>query len=129
MFDGKCQFTISMFGTPEAERTRYSRVPPERPQGTGLHWQVAQATSLINIVVEMSTAAGTAHQGDIIGLNPRMFCSFRSQVFGWRTEGWNSFSVSNPVDSLLMIGFSGGYMGDLVFNGGRATVSPIGFYR
>lgn len=59
------------------------RVPPERPQGTGLHWQVAQATSLINIVVEMSTAAGTAHQGI------------------WMENG------------------SGGYMGDLVFNGGK----------
>lgn len=30
---------------------------------TGLHWQVSQATSLMNIVVEMSTAAGNKHQG------------------------------------------------------------------
>ncbi|KAG6820486.1 hypothetical protein H0H93_016548 [Arthromyces matolae] len=39
-------------------------VPPSSSQGTGIHWQVAQATSLINIVIEMSTAPGTAHQGN-----------------------------------------------------------------
>ncbi|KAG6828147.1 hypothetical protein H0H92_009035 [Tricholoma furcatifolium] len=38
-------------------------VPPERSQGTGIHWQVARATSLMNIVFEMSSAPGTAHQG------------------------------------------------------------------
>ncbi|KAF8078081.1 glycoside hydrolase family 55 protein [Lyophyllum atratum] len=59
------------------------RVPSERSQGTGLHWQVAQATSLINIVFEMSTAPGTAHQGI------------------WMENG------------------SGGFMGDLIFNGGK----------
>lgn len=31
--------------------------------GTGMHWQVAQATSLINLTFEMSTAAGNLHQG------------------------------------------------------------------
>ncbi|KAF8078080.1 exo-beta-1,3-glucanase [Lyophyllum atratum] len=59
------------------------RVPPEKSQGTGLHWQVAQATSLMNIVVHMSTASNTAHQGI------------------WMENG------------------SGGFMGDLVFNGGK----------
>jgi hypothetical protein len=29
----------------------------------GIHWQVSQATSLINIVVEMSQENGTQHQG------------------------------------------------------------------
>ncbi|KAG6854914.1 hypothetical protein C0991_009737 [Blastosporella zonata] len=59
------------------------RVPPERSQGTGIHWQVAQATSLMNIVFEMSTAPGNAHQGI------------------WMENG------------------SGGFMGDLVLNGGK----------
>ncbi|KAH9476319.1 putative glucan endo-1,3-beta-glucosidase [Psilocybe cubensis] len=59
------------------------QVPPEKQQGTGIHWQVAQATSLINIVFEMSTAPNTAHQGI------------------WMENG------------------SGGFMGDLVFNGGK----------
>ncbi|KJA16119.1 glycoside hydrolase family 55 protein [Hypholoma sublateritium FD-334 SS-4] len=59
------------------------RVPPEKSQGTGIHWQVAQATSLINIVFEMSAASNTAHQGI------------------WMENG------------------SGGFMGDLIFNGGK----------
>ncbi|KIM38529.1 glycoside hydrolase family 55 protein [Hebeloma cylindrosporum] len=59
------------------------QVPPEKQQGTGIHWQVAQATSLINIVFEMSAAPNTAHQGI------------------WMENG------------------SGGFMGDLVFNGGK----------
>ncbi|OCH91433.1 exo-beta-1,3-glucanase [Obba rivulosa] len=50
---------------------------------TGLHWQVSQATSLMNIVVEMSTASGNNHRG------------------------------------LYMENGSGGFMGDLVFNGGQ----------
>ncbi|KAG6854164.1 hypothetical protein C0991_009816 [Blastosporella zonata] len=58
-------------------------VPATSSQGTGIHWQVAQATSLMNIVVQMSTASGTAHQGI------------------WMENG------------------SGGFMGDLVFNGGK----------
>ncbi|KZP16290.1 glycoside hydrolase family 55 protein [Athelia psychrophila] len=51
--------------------------------GTGLHWQVSQATSLINVVVNMSTASGTTQQG------------------------------------MFMENGSGGFMGDLVFNGGK----------
>ncbi|KAF9531459.1 exo-beta-1,3-glucanase [Crepidotus variabilis] len=39
------------------------RVPAEKQQGTGIHWQVAQATSLFNITFECSTAPNTAHQG------------------------------------------------------------------
>ncbi|KAI9279502.1 pectate lyase superfamily protein-domain-containing protein [Umbelopsis sp. AD052] len=50
---------------------------------TGIHWQVAQATSLTNIVFQMSTASNTGHQGI------------------WMENG------------------SGGFMSDLVFNGGK----------
>ncbi|KIY71719.1 glycoside hydrolase family 55 protein [Cylindrobasidium torrendii FP15055 ss-10] len=50
---------------------------------TGLHWQVSQATSLMNVVVEMSQGANSQHQG------------------------------------IYMENGSGGYMGDLVFNGGK----------
>ncbi|KAF5373032.1 hypothetical protein D9758_001642 [Tetrapyrgos nigripes] len=59
------------------------RVPAANSQGTGIHWQVAQATSLVNIQFFMSTASNTAHQGI------------------WMENG------------------SGGFMGDLVFNGGK----------
>ncbi|KAH9942506.1 beta-1,3-glucanase [Epithele typhae] len=56
---------------------------PASSSGTGLHWQVSQATSLHNIIFQMSTASGNAHQGI------------------WMENG------------------SGGFMGDLVFNGGK----------
>ncbi|KAH9484138.1 putative glucan endo-1,3-beta-glucosidase [Psilocybe cubensis] len=59
------------------------QVPATASQGTGLHWQASQSTSLINVVVEMSTAPNTAHQG------------------------------------IFMENGSGGFMGDLVFNGGK----------
>ncbi|OZJ02108.1 hypothetical protein BZG36_05282 [Bifiguratus adelaidae] len=36
---------------------------PATSSSTGVHWQVAQATSLTNLVFEMSTAPNTAHQG------------------------------------------------------------------
>lgn len=36
---------------------------PATTSGTGFHWQASQSTSLMNIVVQMSTASDTAHQG------------------------------------------------------------------
>ena len=36
---------------------------PTSATGTGIHWQVSQATSLINIIFDMPTTAGNAHQG------------------------------------------------------------------
>ncbi|KAI0748312.1 exo-beta-1,3-glucanase [Daedaleopsis nitida] len=59
------------------------RQTPASATSTGIHWQVSQSTSLANIVFQMSTAAGNAHQGI------------------WMENG------------------SGGFMGDLVFNGGK----------
>ena len=40
------------------------RQMPASASATGLHWQVAQATSLFNVVVQMSTVAGNNHQGN-----------------------------------------------------------------
>ncbi|KJA27068.1 glycoside hydrolase family 55 protein [Hypholoma sublateritium FD-334 SS-4] len=56
---------------------------PATTSGTGFHWQASQSTSLMNIVVQMSTASDTAHQG------------------------------------IFMENGSGGFLGDLVFNGGK----------
>ncbi|KAL4069050.1 glycoside hydrolase family 55 protein, partial [Scleroderma citrinum] len=56
---------------------------PASSKAIGLHWQVAQATSLINVLVEMTTAPGNDHQG------------------------------------LFMENGSGGFMEDVVFNGGK----------
>ena len=41
--------------------------------GTGLHWQLSQATSLYNVVVDMTTDAGTGQQG-IVRLNFSRLC-------------------------------------------------------
>ncbi|EIW85435.1 glycoside hydrolase family 55 protein [Coniophora puteana RWD-64-598 SS2] len=56
---------------------------PYNATSTGIHWQVSQSTSLVNVVVNMSTENGTAHRG------------------------------------LFMEDGSGGFMGDLIFNGGQ----------
>ena len=56
---------------------------PATASSTGIHWQVSQATSLVNVVVNMSTDPATAHQG------------------------------------IFMENGSGGFMGDIVFNGGK----------
>lgn len=53
--------------------------------GSGIHWQVAQATSLQNIVFNMRTDGGTA----------------------------------NAQQGIFMDNGSGGFMTDLVFNGGK----------
>ncbi|KAF9531470.1 glycoside hydrolase family 55 protein [Crepidotus variabilis] len=55
--------------------------------GTGVHWRVAQATSLINLVFQMPTTPTTTHRGV------------------WMEDG------------------SGGYMGDMTFNGGSEAIS------
>lgn len=39
------------------------RKMPASAPAIGLHWQVSQSTSLINVVVEMSKENGTQHQG------------------------------------------------------------------
>ena len=36
---------------------------PATATSTGIHWQVSQATSIVNVVFEMSTDPNTAHQG------------------------------------------------------------------
>jgi hypothetical protein len=56
---------------------------PANVSATGIHWEVSQATSLVNVVVNMSTEPGNNHQG------------------------------------IYMEVGSGGFMGDLVFNGGK----------
>jgi glucan 1,3-beta-glucosidase len=42
------------------------RQMPVSATATGLHWQVSQATSLMNIVVEMSRDPESNHQGNVI---------------------------------------------------------------
>ena len=73
---------------------------PAGSGATGIHWPTAQATSLQNIVFQMSSAQGTQHQGLFI-------------------EGGKRESPKYIRHHLLRLwAGSGGFMTDLVFNGG-----------
>ena len=51
---------------------------PASASGTGIHWQVSQATSLTNIVFDLSTVPGNQHQGS---LRPSVPCDvFRDLI-------------------------------------------------
>ncbi|KAL0954336.1 hypothetical protein HGRIS_003334 [Hohenbuehelia grisea] len=56
-------------------------------ESTGIHWQVSQATSLLNIVFELSKADDTNHR------------------------------------AIYMENGSGGYMGDMIINGGKSGIA------
>ena len=92
----------------------FYRVAPDNSQGTGLHWQVSQATSLMNIVVYMSTASNTTHQGCSFSscrtIYPRRYLDGKRKVI--------SASRKPIYLQLTRFIYSGGFMGDLVFNGG-----------
>lgn len=75
------------------------RQMPATTTATGFHWQVAQATSLYNIVVEMSTASGNAHRGEY----DRLLC--------------NAPWVEHFLIGMYMENGSGGFMG-----GGRILI-------
>jgi glucan 1,3-beta-glucosidase len=70
---------------------------PASTVATGLHWQVSQATSLKNIVVEMSTAPGNQHQGDVLA------------VRDWLVE----YALRIEFTGLFMENGSGGFMGGM----------------
>jgi len=46
---------------------------PATTSVTGIHWATAQATSLQNIVIQMSSASGTQHQGIFMESGKCMF--------------------------------------------------------
>lgn len=64
---------------------------PASVSGTGIHWQVAQATSLMNIVFQMSTASGNAHQGRWCDRSSIILVDPLEKVYGWKTEGEDRF--------------------------------------
>ena len=74
------------------------RQMPSSTSATGLHWQVAQATSLINIFVEMSTAKGNNHQGIAPnnGVPGHLFFDACSKAFLWKMAAVDSWVVRYP---------------------------------
>src|SRR5205823_3085143 len=79
---------------------------PASNYGTGIHWQVAQATSLQNIRFEMSSAPGNLHQGiymengsggfmaDLIFNNGHYGAFFGNQQFTTRNLVFNGQSAA-----------------------------------
>ena len=95
------------------------RVPAEKSQGTGIHWQVAQATCLINIVFEMSSASNTAHQGACKHMSIAHYLTLHRYPRYLDGE-WEVSRIGGLSEQVLMLlEYSGGFMGDLVFNGGQ----------
>lgn len=80
-----------------------TRVPPS-VAATGIHWQVGQATSLINIDFKMSAAAGTKHQGCVCFSSQRCEMEWGIELMGY------DFSVFGENGS-------GGFISDLTFDG------------
>ncbi|SJL04756.1 related to glucan 1,3-beta-glucosidase [Armillaria ostoyae] len=102
-----------------------TRVPAEKSQGTGIHWQVGQATSLFNIKFVMSSAPNTAHQG--------IWMENGRHVFPWSLPEWtiNLTTRLLVVASCLILSSMEGNMGffflrftvrNVVFNGVNTAV-------
>ncbi|KAJ3863893.1 glycoside hydrolase family 55 protein [Lentinula novae-zelandiae] len=73
-------------------------VPAANSEGTGIHWQVSQGTSLMNIVFEMSTESDTAHQGIWMENGRRVLISMNPQTIGGKYGIWGGnqqFTVRN----------------------------------
>ncbi|KAK0185856.1 exo-beta-1,3-glucanase [Armillaria mellea] len=85
-----------------------TRVPAEKSQGTGIHWQVAQATSLFNIKFVMSSAPNTAHQGQ----------DFPSDLDG----GWKAYLEFNGGKYGMWVGNQQFTVRNVVFNGVNTAV-------
>jgi hypothetical protein len=56
--------SVDMFEFEQIYSDAVQRTLAPSSDGTGIHWQVSQAKSLMNIVINMSTAPDTAHQGE-----------------------------------------------------------------
>uniref|UniRef100_A0A0W0EZ54 Putative glycoside hydrolase family 55 protein n=1 Tax=Moniliophthora roreri TaxID=221103 RepID=A0A0W0EZ54_MONRR len=86
----------NFFRTVRNFRIDTTRMPPD-VYGTGLHWQVGQATNLINIHVEMSQVPGNKHQGIFMENGSGGFMadlSFNGGAFGMWVSN-QQFTVHN----------------------------------
>ncbi|KIK63593.1 glycoside hydrolase family 55 protein [Collybiopsis luxurians FD-317 M1] len=102
------------------------QVPATNDQGTGIHWQVAQATSLINIVFEMSTAANTAHQGIFMENGSGGFMGDLGGKFGmW--VGNQQFTVRNVTVNNANTAIFGIWNWGWTFQGVTINNCQVGF--
>ncbi|KAG8886520.1 hypothetical protein FRB97_003031 [Tulasnella sp. 331] len=103
---------------------------PSNASATGLHWQVAQATTLVDVSVQMSTASNTAHQGIYMENGSGGFMSdlvFVGGKYGiW--VGNQQFTVRNITVRNAQIGIYAAWNWGWTFQGVTLTNCAIGFY-
>ncbi|KAG6373189.1 glycoside hydrolase family 55 protein [Boletus reticuloceps] len=102
---------------------------PSRNSAIGLHWQVAQATSLVNVVVEMSTASGTNHQGKQRNgdyLHELNLLTFRAGKIGIQV-GNQQFTVRNLIINNANVAVSAIWNWGFTFQGVTINNCQIGF--
>ncbi|KAG8886521.1 hypothetical protein FRB97_003032 [Tulasnella sp. 331] len=103
---------------------------PATASATGLHWQVAQATTLVDVSVQMSTASNTAHQGIFMENGSGGFMSdlvFVGGKYGiW--VGNQQFTVRNITVQNAQIGIYAAWNWGWTFQGITLTNCATGFY-
>ncbi|KAJ7771686.1 exo-beta-1,3-glucanase [Mycena metata] len=102
---------------------------PATAYGTGIHWQVAQATSLMNITFLMSNASNTAHQGIWMENGSGGFMgdlTFHGGKFGmW--VGSQQFTVRNIVINNAQTAIHGVWAWGWTFQGVSIRNCQVGF--
>ncbi|KAJ7470268.1 glycoside hydrolase family 55 protein [Mycena latifolia] len=105
------------------------RVPPTLSQGTGIHWQIAQASSLFNIEIYMSDDPNTAHQGIWMENGSGGFMSdlvFHGGKFGmW--VGNQQFTVRNITVNNAQTAILGVWAWGWTFQGITINDCQVGF--
>ncbi|KAJ3895883.1 exo-beta-1,3-glucanase [Lentinula edodes] len=102
-----------------------TQVPAANSEGTGIHWQVSQGTSLMNIVFEMSTESDTAHQGVfLITALGEVLISFRNMDGEWKA----SYTFQGVTINNCQVGFdlaTGGITEATQSVGGEAIIDAV----
>ncbi|KAI6146888.1 glycoside hydrolase family 55 protein [Pisolithus tinctorius] len=93
---------------------------PASTSAIGLHWQVSQATSLINVVVEMSTASGNNHQAPVADI------VFNGGKHGIQV-GNQQFTIRNLTVNNANIAVSGIWNWGFTFQGVTINNCQVGF--
>ncbi|EJU01871.1 glycoside hydrolase family 55 protein [Dacryopinax primogenitus] len=101
---------------------------PPTASSTGIHWQVSQATSLVNVVVNMSTAPDTNHQGIYMEDGSGGFMSdliFKGGKYGiW--VGNQQFTVRNITVNNAQIGIYANWNWGWTFQGVTINNCQVG---
>jgi glucan 1,3-beta-glucosidase len=96
-----------------------TNIPPGSA-ASGIHWPTAQATSLQNIVFQMSAAPGTQHVGVFCESGMFYFLLIPSPIVVSQDNVWNytdDVTISSVANHICL--GSAGFMTDLTFNGGN----------